>query len=401
VTTSAPDSPAPPHQGFQTITWAAFLACSWTWCIGMFLPVILMRDFGPLAFWAFAVPNIAGAAAMGVLLRAPGLSESIVARHAPMCTLFSIVTRAFQFFFLTWLAMKMAADSSVIVYLAAFLIGLLLAAHAYEWPRRARMGALAAWMFSTGLLLAAGAMGALRWPASPAPHSPDLLWLTPVMVFGFGLCPYLDLTFHFARQQARGGRGDRAFMLGFGALFAVMIAGTYAYAHLFTSPGYPFASDALLALPAILITLQIALQLGFTISLHDVGVERKTGRIRSQQGIGWGALGVALAVGQIWLPQLFGLDPGEVIYRGFMAFYGLVFPAYVWICMIPVRRAPASPTRSRLNLWAAAVGIAAPMYFMGFIVRETWWLAPGLGVVLAARLLVPRLNGPAAAASTA
>ena len=31
---------------------------------------------------------------------------------------------------------------------------------------------------------------------------------------------------------------------------------------------------------------------------------------------------------------------GEIGYRVFMSFYGLVFPAYVWICIIPRRRPP-------------------------------------------------------------
>ena len=49
--------------------WAVFLAMSWTWCIGMFLPVLLLRDLGLGGFLVFAIPNILGAAAMGWLLR--------------------------------------------------------------------------------------------------------------------------------------------------------------------------------------------------------------------------------------------------------------------------------------------------------------------------------------------
>lgn len=389
------------HGWARSIGWGAFLAVSWTWCIGMFLPVLLIRDFGPLSFWAFAIPNVVGAAAMGLMLRAPGLSETIVTRHARMCQTFSIVTRAFQFYFLTWLGVRMAADSAVVVYLATFLAGLVLAMRPYEWPRRARRGAVAAWVVSLGLLVAAGFMGALSLPESPFAHTSGVLWLTPVMVFGFALCPYLDLSFHFARQQAPGRTGDRAFVLGFGVMFFAMILGTYGYAHLFMSPGYPFANEALHALPAILITLHIALQLGFTIALHDVSVEPGTAKLRTDLSIGWGALGVALAIAQLWIPHLWDLDSGEVIYRGFMAFYGLVFPAYVWICMIPVRDTPPGPTREKLSLWGASVLVAAPMFFMGFIVRETWWLAPGLGVVLAARLLVRPVTGSEAAERTA
>jgi hypothetical protein len=93
------------------------------------------------------------------------------------------------------------------------------------------------------------------------------------------------------------------------------------------------------------------------------------------------------------LPAYHGLSVGEIIYRLFMAFYGLVFPAYVWLCMIPTgdgHSGPSRPTRGKVRVWLFAVGMAAPMFWMGFVERQTWWLAPGLGVVLAARLFLPR-----------
>src|ERR1051325_4731620 len=48
--------------------WAIYLGMSWTWCIGMFLPVLLVRDYGVWASVVFAVPNVLGAAAMGWVL---------------------------------------------------------------------------------------------------------------------------------------------------------------------------------------------------------------------------------------------------------------------------------------------------------------------------------------------
>ena len=32
------------------LSWAVYLGVSWTWCIGMFLPVLIMRDYG-IAGW--------------------------------------------------------------------------------------------------------------------------------------------------------------------------------------------------------------------------------------------------------------------------------------------------------------------------------------------------------------
>jgi hypothetical protein len=41
-------------------------------------------------------------------------------------------------------------------------------------------------------------------------------------------------------------------------------------------------------------------------------------------------------------------------------------------------------------VFALAVVVAGPMYWMGFIERQWVWLVPGLGVVLLARLLLRR-----------
>ena len=86
---------------------------------------------------------------------------------------------------------------------------------------------------------------------------------------------------------------------------------------------------------------------------------------------------------------------GEVGHRGFMSFYGLVFPAYVWLCMIPLKNEQGTqkPTREKLVVLAVAVALAAPCYWMGFIERQTWWLAPGLAVVLLARPVLAFLVG--------
>jgi len=42
-----------------------------------------------------------------------------------------------------------------------------------------------------------------------------------------------------------------------------------------------------------------------------------------------------------------------------------------------------------LLVFIVAVGIALPMFWMGFILQKMIWLIPGLSVVLLARLLIP------------
>ena len=44
----------------KSFLWAFFLACSWTWCVGMFLPVLLVRNWGIWGWVVFAVPNVIG-----------------------------------------------------------------------------------------------------------------------------------------------------------------------------------------------------------------------------------------------------------------------------------------------------------------------------------------------------
>ena len=41
-----------------TVAWGLFCSNSWTWCIGMYLPVILLRSFGWPGFLAFVIPNV-------------------------------------------------------------------------------------------------------------------------------------------------------------------------------------------------------------------------------------------------------------------------------------------------------------------------------------------------------
>src|SRR6184192_2117105 len=78
-----------------SFSWAIYLGMSWTWCIGMFLPVLLVRDFDIWGWVVFAVPNVVGAAAMGWVLSRQG-SYNISHHHQAAVEAFSVVTIAFQ-----------------------------------------------------------------------------------------------------------------------------------------------------------------------------------------------------------------------------------------------------------------------------------------------------------------
>src|SRR5688572_2660873 len=83
--------------------WGLYCANSWTWCIGMYLPVIMIQRFGWLGFFAFAIPNVIGCAAFGYVMKTRARSEAIVAQHRTAMTWFSVITVAYHMFFVVWL----------------------------------------------------------------------------------------------------------------------------------------------------------------------------------------------------------------------------------------------------------------------------------------------------------
>ncbi|KAA0216229.1 MAG: hypothetical protein DYG94_05685 [Leptolyngbya sp. PLA3] len=373
----------------SVLTWAAFLACSWTWCIGMFLPALLLRDYGIWGFLVFAAPNVVGAAGMGWVLTTRQSAATLAFEHRRAVASFSTATLAFHVYWLcwigTWAPTALALDRtavSLVIFPAIAVFLLFLAQRPYGLALlSAPLLVLSLGVF--GLVLARTGL-TLPTFTQQRPE-PALLWLAPVCVFGFALCPYLDRTFLTARAELPGRQARAAFSIGFGLFFLAMILLTLAYAPmllpLLGGTTAPFVVGvALLA--------HLLLQAAFTVAAHVRCAESRG----SPDALRWGALLVAALVGVLVrvLPGHAGLDAGEVVYRLFMGLYGLVFPTYVWLVVIPARRGqapPGSPQRRRLvRVFAAAVGLALPMFWMGFIERREVFLAPGLAIVLLARL---------------
>ena len=359
----------------------------------MYLPVLLVRDFGWWAFAVFAVPNAIGAGVMGRVVGSPGRSERIVREHRAACAAFSAVTVAFQMFFWIWLTLSMGETWKIAVGVVALGIVAIIATE-----RRTRIilaVAMALWCVSVGAMtvyVARGGFGA--GAALPADPDADLLWLAPVIVFGFALCPYLDLTFHRARQSLDEPAGTRAFALGFGVLFPVMIGFTLLYAAGMAGPRPGLRSAPMAA--AVAVAAHIWLQLAFTVGVHVHEIGAAVPRTPARLLLGALVIGTGVGLWSWVAPAYRDMPTAEVVYRCFMGFYGLVFPAYVWICMIPRRAGRTrAPDRRTLNAWLFAVGVAAPMFWMGFVEGRMWWLAPGLAVVLLARLFTRDDRQPA------
>jgi len=358
--------------------WAVYLGMSWTWCIGMFLPVLFIRDYGLAAWFVFAIPNVVGAAAMGWVLRSRDISATIVQNHRLACSGFSLITVAFHAFFASWMICQLIGDNLVIAlgvtgglsFLSLLILRLV----------RGEMVLPIVGLLFSACMIALFASDNPGWPVEPRvlQESPrHLLFLAPVCVVGFLLNPYLDLTFHRARQQTHPSEARIAFGIGFGVFFFSMITFTLFYAK------YLWGVMTVPTLIGSAIVWHLIVQTALTTALHLH--EMKLRPARDGMGVA-GAIVLAIGLGQVDFSYA-GLDGGELIYRCFMSFYGLAFPAYVWLCMLPARGAHP-PNGRAWRVLAGVILIASPMYWLAFIESRMVWLMPGLAVVLLARLLI-------------
>lgn len=347
--------------------WAFYLACSWTWVIGMYLPVLLVRDFGLAGWVAFAVPNVLGAAAMGWVLKTPEAAMRIAGEHAAAVRAFSAVTISFQVFALLWLLPPLVNWAGMPLVAAALLCAVLLPlAAGIALP----MNAVVVWLMSAAIFAMLIPSGALAVPriegAKPDWH---LVGLVPACLFGFALCPYLDATFLHARANTDARSARIAFTAGFGLLFLAMIVFTLLYAlgvnaRIFTGLG------------AWLLASHLAVQVCFTISAHTAVTRNVAGNIVSiLVAAVLGVMALAADLGDL-LP--FGLSGGELIYRVFMGFYGLFFPAYVLLVIV---------ARASMQVYWAACVLALPFLAAGFIVGWMPAAAGGVLVILAAAIV--------------
>ena len=380
-----------PASRFNDLLRAVFLAASWTWVIGMFLPVLLVREYGVWAWVIFAVPNCIGAAAMGWTLRTREQSLAMARAHDAACRAFSLVTIAFHVFFAFWILVPWMSWKGwlpgVFVFIFAFLTmrssGVAIAAvltYIYS-------------LFCAAFFLAEGGAGIV--PADPRPAgelAAALAALVPICVLGFALNPYLDLTFHAARQASDDHGGARlAFGVGFCLLFLAMIGFTLAYSGVLwrdvlasTTQGKPPDSQS----PVWFIAGHILFPASVTAGIHAASA------VSSRRWApAWLGLLIAVIVGigaALWARStLYRADmlSGELVYRLFMGFYGLIFPAYAWICMTPTWRDPARPTGRQLAVFIVAVVLAAPFFWLGFIGQRMPWAAVGVAIVFLARFV--------------
>lgn len=371
--------------------WGVFCACSWTWCIGMYLPRIMLERHGWAGFLVFMIPNVLGCAALGYVLRTRERADAIITRHRRWAMAFSAVTIAYHAYFAVFLAVELLPEDGASTTGPGLAAGLVLGLGAVGWllSRLGDRGWLVlsgiTWSLSLLVLLVLSTQGS-RLPEIPAVRDGlELATIAPVTVLGFLLCPYLDLTFLRAHRASA---GTHAFGV-FGLAFAIMLVLTCVLW---------FADRPVLGPWAL---VHLGIQGAFTVGAHlrELAAHcRGPAAVRAGWMLGPFAVGLAFA-----LAAAAGAGPaviGEDSYMRFLAFYGLLFPAAVLV-LVATPVALADPRRHAVTVLLAC-GLLAPLMEAGFIGRvpgATLPVAAAAAAFAIIRWRLRRAGGPAGEAS--
>ena len=211
------------------IGWAVYLGMSWTWCIGMFLPVLLVRDYGVWGMDRLRRPECDRRAAMGWILSRQG-SYHVVEQHRLAIDSFSVVTIAFQTFFLIWILTYMTPGPLAMVAIATALIAATVCSVELACSR-GRFGLRNPSSRPCEVRFSRGAIDigrhVLQTVTAPPPAFRDC---SPSRVSASSalLRPYLDATFHHVRQRLPNRQARLGFSVGFGFFFFTMILFSFA-----------------------------------------------------------------------------------------------------------------------------------------------------------------------------
>ncbi|MBM4110052.1 MAG: hypothetical protein FJ254_01680 [Phycisphaerae bacterium] len=374
----------------RDLGWGLFCASSWTWCIGTFLPFLMLRLHGWPGFWLFLVPNVLGCTLFGWWFT-PQSSRAFCARHMKVLAAFSAVTAAYQVAFLIWMLPVMAGFvdepgcATGAGTMTAMALGLATIAIVGTWWRKdAAWIAVAsvATLGSIALLWLVPVTPMSDWPSEGTLPRRDLVLLAPIIIAGFFACPALDLTFHRARQSVESPRAFAFFGLSFGL----------------TIIGVAMQWDGTTAAPGVAMLCVWCVQLPFTALAHlrelatilrhgslDVRPERGPDLVLAGPRPGDSLLralvivGVVTAIGlvvQAVAPAspFAWYFPGETGYLRWLAMYGVVFP----IVLLAARAG------WRFGKGVVAVVLAGLGAELGILQDSAWWLLWPTGVMLIA-----------------
>ena len=218
------------------------------------------------------------------------------------------------------------------------------------WGRKLPVVAVAVALLSWGcfayMLPLPGAWTGVNTGLAPA-GLPERLSPEALVAFGFAAavgfacCPYLDATFLRARASTDVATGRAAFTLGFLGVFLSMIVGSLLYAGLLI-PAFAGEEVELSPVWRIVLGVHLLVQIAFTLACHlrERGELDPQGRhLLVPAVLLLFALAAVLLAG-VRLGALASVERpagptvGEAAYRFFLLAYGMVFPAYVWLCVL-------------------------------------------------------------------
>jgi len=378
---------------FRIYAWSAYLCCSWMWCIGLFYPVLLYRDFGSISWYFFSIPNILGAVFFPWVIKNAQQSKDFIKKHIFFCKLFSFVTVLFQFYFLLCILIPFVSIQGLILILFFSLLFFficenhILIVSPIIWTV-SLLSLLVIFKFHYKLTLPI--------PVRDNVQIKEVLGLLPVFIIGFFFCPYLDLTFHRVVKELQIYQLKLAYIIAFLLLFlCFLILGIYYYPiayQVFFRISNPSLSPAYLAF-----YIYIIIQIVFTGVVHLQEFSNLRPSVSFWNFFIYISIGLFLyavfANGEIIiLGKIMYLR--EIIYRCFLSFYGLATPLYFWIFCINTYSCQSLTNRKKWFIWLIIFFAVLPFYILGFFgdFRIIPYVLPaGVLIILLAPYLISHL----------
>lgn len=297
----------------------------------------------------FAIPNVIGCTLFGYIVRTPERSKALVEKYARAMSWFAIVTIAFHAFFIVMMMLMHCENANPLLtrFLPFGIVivgGVVALLPSRVWPY------LALIVWATSLAIGYSLLPIENEISQSRPWQ-DVIWLTPIVTFGFLFCPYLDPTFHRAIQCSP---SKHAFGV-FGITFGAMIGVTCLY------------HNVILETLTVGIGIHLVIQTLFTIGAHFREGARVNNRKNRRRFVCFAFVAGLIAIEAAHRPH--AVEEGLTNdYLRFFVFYGLVFPGLVSTFMATRR----SFSTKRVMVFSIVAVASLPFLEWGYIGESPW-----------------------------
>ena len=297
----------------------------------------------------FAIPNVIGCTLFGYIVRTPERSKALVEKYARAMSWFAIVTIAFHAFFIVMMMLMHCENANPLLtrFLPFGIVivgGVVALLPSRVWPY------LALIVWATSLAIGYSLLPIENEISQSRPWQ-DVIWLTPIVTFGFLFCPYLDPTFHRAIQCSP---SKHAFGV-FGITFGAMIGVTCLY------------HNVILETLTVGIGIHLVIQTLFTIGAHFREGARVNNRKNRRRFVCFAFVAGLIAIEAAHRPH--AVEEGLTNdYLRFFVFYGLVFPGLVSTFMATRR----SFSTKRVMVFSIVAVASLPFLEWGYVGESPW-----------------------------